>query len=67
MQYIEIFKIVKNENDFFFLIFAQNIDCGNMLESPRRGGSKGTNNISVKAKKKSKKKKKKKKKKEQEK
>ena len=22
-----------------FLIFAQNIDCGYMLESPRRGGS----------------------------
>ena len=24
----------------FFLIFAQNIDCGYMLELPRRGGSK---------------------------
>ena len=23
----------------FFLIFAQNIDCGYKLESPRRGGS----------------------------
>ena len=23
----------------FFLIFAQNIDCGYMLEPPRRGGS----------------------------
>ena len=23
----------------FFFFFAQNIDCGNMLEPPRRGGS----------------------------
>ena len=44
MQYIEIFKVVKNE--IFqkkildiFLIFAQNIDCGYTLEPPRRGGS----------------------------
>ena len=44
MQYIEIFKIVKNENfqrkNFdIVLIFAQNIDCGYTLEPPRRGGS----------------------------
>ena len=44
MQYIEIFKVVKNENvplkKFdIFLIFAQNIDCGYTLEPPRRGGS----------------------------
>ena len=38
MQYGEIFKVVKNENfqlknfDFFFLIFAQNIDCGYTLD-----------------------------------
>ena len=46
MQYTEIFKVVKNEDlqqKFFdmFLIFAQNIDCGNTLEPPRRGGSNG--------------------------
>ena len=44
MQYIEIFKIVKNENFQWkhfdiALIFAQNIDCGYTLEPPRRGGS----------------------------
>ena len=44
MQYTEIFIGVKNENfqqkKFdIFLIFAQNIDCGYMLEPPRRGGS----------------------------
>ena len=44
MQYIEIFKIVKNENFQWkifdiVLIFAQNIDCGYTLEPPRRGGS----------------------------
>ena len=44
MQYTEIFKVVKYEDlqqKFFdnFLIFAQNIDCGNKLEPPRRGGS----------------------------
>ena len=44
MQYTEIFKVVKNENfqkKIFdiFLIFARNIDCGNTLEPPRRGGS----------------------------
>ena len=44
MQYTKIFKVVKNENVQqkmfdFFLIFAQNIDCGYMLEPPRRGGS----------------------------
>ena len=37
-------NVVKNENfqcKFldFFLIFAQNIDCGYTLEPPRRGGS----------------------------
>ena len=44
IQYIEIFKIVENENFYrknliFFLFFAQNIDCGYTLEPPRRGGS----------------------------
>ena len=44
MQYTVIFKVVKNEDFQWkrfdnFLIFAQNIDCGYMLESPRRGGS----------------------------
>ena len=44
MQYTEIFKVVKNENFHqknldIFRIFAQNIDCGYMLEPPRRGGS----------------------------
>ena len=44
MQYIEIFKVIKNENfqwKFFniFLNFAQNIDCGYTLEPPRRRGS----------------------------
>ena len=45
MKYTEIFKVVKNENFhwkfiyffFFFLIFAQNIDCGYALEPSRRG------------------------------
>ena len=40
MQYTEIFSPVKIENfhgNIFdiFLIFAQNIDCGNTLEPPR--------------------------------
>ena len=44
MQSTEIFKVVENENFQckiydFFLIFAQNIDCGYTLEPPRRGGS----------------------------
>ena len=44
MQYTEIFKVVKNEKfqqKIFdiILIFAQNIDCGYMLEPPQRGGS----------------------------
>ena len=44
MQYIEIFFTYKNlkfhqKNFDIFLIFAQNIDCGYMLEPPRRGGS----------------------------
>ena len=38
MQYTEIFFRSKNSKNFdIFLIFAQNIDCGYMLES--RGGS----------------------------
>ena len=38
------FQVVKTDNfqkkkiDFFFLIFAQNIDCGYTLEPPRGGG-----------------------------
>ena len=44
MQYTEIILVVKMKifscNIFYiFLIFAQNIDCGCMLEQPRRGGS----------------------------
>ena len=44
MQYTVIFKVVKNKNFKWkildiFLIFAQNIDCGYMLEPPRKGGS----------------------------
>ena len=44
MQYIAIFKVVKNENfqkkkNHIFLMFAQNIDCGYSLEPPRQGGS----------------------------
>ena len=44
MQYTEIFKVLKNEKfqkKIFdiYPIFAQNIDCGYMLEPPRRGGS----------------------------
>ena len=44
MQYTDIFSSVKIENFignflFFFLIFAQNMDCGYTLELPRRGGS----------------------------
>ena len=44
MQYTEIFCALKIGNfqlKIFdiFLIFAQNIDCGYMLEPPRRGGS----------------------------
>ena len=36
MQNREIFKVVKYENfQNFFLIFAQNIDCGCTLEPPR--------------------------------
>ena len=38
------FSVLKNKNFIrkiliFFLIFAQNIDCGYTLEPPRRGGS----------------------------
>ena len=44
MHYMEIFKVLENENfqqKMFdiFLIYAQNIDCGYKLEPPRRGGS----------------------------
>ena len=44
MQYTENFLVVKMKNFtgkilIFFLIFAQNIDCGYTLEPPRRGGS----------------------------
>ena len=44
MQYTEIFLALKFEKFQlkmfdFFLIFAQNIDCGYTLEPPRRGGS----------------------------
>ena len=44
MQYTEIFKVVKKiffcrKCLLFFLIFAQNIDCGYTLQPPRRGGS----------------------------
>ena len=43
-KYTEIFscknyKISMNKFSFFFLIFAQNIDCGYTLEPPCRGGS----------------------------
>ena len=44
MQYIAIFRGRKNDNFLlkvfdYFQIFAQNIDCGNTLEPPQRGGS----------------------------
>ena len=44
MQYTEKIFGCKNKNFHWknfdiFLIFAQNIDCGYMLEPPRRGGS----------------------------
>ena len=44
VQYTAIFHGLKNDNfqmKFFyiFLIFAQKIDCGYMLEPPQRGGS----------------------------
>ena len=44
VQYTAIFHGCKNDNfqmkKFeFFLIFAQNIDCGYTLEPPPRGGS----------------------------
>ena len=32
-------KIFSGKKNDIFLIFAQNIDCGYMLEPPRRGGS----------------------------
>ena len=35
---MKIFSREKNDI-FFFLIFAQNRDCGYKLEPPRRGGS----------------------------
>ena len=44
MQYIAIFQGFKNDNfqlkiAMFFIIFAQNIDCGYTLEPPHWGGS----------------------------
>ena len=42
MQYMEFFLAVKVEysmKNFFFLFFAQNIDCRYMLELPCQGGS----------------------------
>ena len=45
VQYTAIFHSCKNDNFqtnffyFFFLIFAQNMDCGYTLEPPQRGGS----------------------------
>ena len=44
MQCTDLSEVVKMENfqqksTNIFLIFAQNIDCGYMLEPPRRGGS----------------------------
>ena len=44
MQYVAIFHGCKNVNFqmnflIFFLFFAQNIDCGYMLEPPQSGGS----------------------------
>ena len=50
MQYTEIFKVVKNEyfqwkkNDIF-LIFAQNIDCGYMLEPQGEAVQRSTHNL----------------------
>ena len=45
MQYTAIFHSCKNvnfqmKNYNIFLIFAQNIDCGYILEPPHGGGSK---------------------------
>ena len=45
MRPTEIFYCCKNDNNFqlnlfdYFLIFAQNIDCGYTLEPPQLGGS----------------------------
>ena len=45
MQYTEVFKAVKKgkfsvqKKLIFFIIFAQNIECGYTLEPHRRGGS----------------------------
>ena len=45
MQYRDFFSVVKIEKfngifkNIYFLIFAQNIDCGYTLEPSRRGGS----------------------------
>ena len=41
-RFFELKKLKKSQLkifDIFFFIFAQNIDCGYMLEPPRRGGS----------------------------
>ena len=37
MQYTEIIFVYERKKNDIFLIFAQNIDCGYMLEPPRRG------------------------------
>ena len=49
-SYSDFVSDVKNENVQLkkfgiFLIFAQNIDCGYMLEPPGRGGSTSTHNL----------------------
>ena len=50
MQYTEIFlalefEIFQLKNFDIFLIFAPNIDCGYVLEPPRRGGSNEYHNL----------------------
>ena len=38
-SHLQKLKIFRQKILIFFLIFAQNIDCGYSLEPPRRGGS----------------------------